>query len=83
MDLWVFFLIAPFNLVSHEVSSSGETFPIGKDENVSDLSASNKPFIDGDHIVNATRGQMISLKCTVHNIKNYKVIMIDAETISL
>ena len=32
-----------------------------------------KPYIEGDHIVNATRGKAIAMKCTVHNIKNYKV----------
>ena len=44
------------------------------EENSTDLSMINRPFIDGDHMVNATRGQMISMRCVVNNLKNYKVI---------
>ena len=32
-----------------------------------------KPFLDGDHIVNATLGKKIAMRCSVHNLKNYKV----------
>ena len=34
---------------------------------------STKPFIEGDTIVNATRGKSAILSCVVHNVKNYKV----------
>lgn len=38
-----------------------------------DPNISENPFIDGDHIVNATLGKVISMKCIIHNIKNYKI----------
>lgn len=34
-----------------------------------------KPFIEGDTIVNATRGKSAVLTCVVHNVKNYKVFL--------
>lgn len=39
-----------------------------------DTSENIKPFIEGDTIVNATRGKLAVLTCIVHNVKNYKVI---------
>ena len=33
----------------------------------------SKPFIEGDQIIEARRGKSVSMKCIVHNIKNYKV----------
>ncbi len=38
-----------------------------------DTSENLKPFIEGDTIVNATRGKLAVLTCIVHNVKNYKV----------
>ena len=52
---------------------SNTNLSISNEEILSDPTLNTKPFIEGDHIVNATRGQMISMKCIVHNIKNYKV----------
>lgn len=33
----------------------------------------NDPYIDGDELVNATRGKSISMTCIVHNLKSYKI----------
>ena len=62
----------PFSLkVCH--SNSNLSFSSNGDELPQEPNGNNKPYIDGDHIVNATRGQMISMKCIVNNVKNYKV----------
>lgn len=37
-----------------------------------------KPFIEGDTIVNATRGKSAVLTCVVHNVKNYKVSFLNS-----
>ena len=36
-------------------------------------SSNNVTMIDGDALVNATRGKVAVLTCIVHNLKNYKV----------
>jgi neurotrimin len=33
----------------------------------------DKPFIESDSTVNAVLGKRVSLKCLVHNLKNYKI----------
>jgi len=33
----------------------------------------DKPFIESDSTVNAILGKRVSLKCLVHNLKNYKI----------
>ena len=37
------------------------------------IAEANMPYIEGDTIVNATRGKSAELTCIIHNVKNYKV----------
>jgi hypothetical protein len=43
------------------------------DNQLNDLNNDTQPYIEGDQIIETRRGKSISMKCVVHNLKNYKI----------
>lgn len=58
---------------SSREDSSIDTLSDNVSNNLNGNINESRPYIEGDQIIEARRGKSVSMKCVVHNTKNYKI----------